>query len=222
MAEERKVENHETHLATRVLPLMLSLARLFIQTLEDMLRVCVIDFKGNWDDHLPLIEFAYINSYHSSMGMALFEALYGKRCRSPIGWLVVGEVSLIWSELISEAIEKVQIIRQRLRTTQSRQKSYAIVGRKDLEIDVHDLDYLKISPMKVVKRFGKKRKLSSRFVGPYKILRCVGKRDEGIIPSPTEKPDVSALPSTSSGPATSTPLVPNMASLTLKGSHISP
>ncbi|KAH0739400.1 hypothetical protein KY290_038105 [Solanum tuberosum] len=66
-----------------------------IQTLEDMLRACVIDFKGNWDDHLPLIEFAYNNIYHLSIYMAPFEALYGRRCRSPIGWFEVGEVALI-------------------------------------------------------------------------------------------------------------------------------
>ncbi|WMV24150.1 hypothetical protein MTR67_017535, partial [Solanum verrucosum] len=57
-----------------------------IQTLEDMLRACVNDFKGSWDDHLPLIEFAYNNSYHSKIQMAPYEALYGRRCRSPVGW----------------------------------------------------------------------------------------------------------------------------------------
>ena len=62
-----------------------------IQTLEDMLRACVIDFKGNWDNHLPLIEFSYNNSYHSSIGMASFDTLNGKRCRSPIRWFDVGE-----------------------------------------------------------------------------------------------------------------------------------
>ncbi|WMV29677.1 hypothetical protein MTR67_023062 [Solanum verrucosum] len=78
-----------------------------IQTLEDMLRVCVIDFKGNWDDHLPLIEFAYNNRYYSSISMALFEALYGRMCRSLVGWFEVGEFSLIVPELVYEDIEKV-------------------------------------------------------------------------------------------------------------------
>ena len=64
-----------------------------IQTLEDMLRACVIDFKGSWDDHLPLIEFAYNNSYHSSIQMAPYEALYGRRYRSPVGWFEVGEAA---------------------------------------------------------------------------------------------------------------------------------
>ena len=66
-----------------------------IHTLEDMLRACVIDFKGTWDDHLPLIEFYYNNNYHSSIRMASFEALYGKRCRSPVGWFEVGESSIL-------------------------------------------------------------------------------------------------------------------------------
>ncbi|WMV08922.1 hypothetical protein MTR67_002307 [Solanum verrucosum] len=78
-----------------------------IKTLEDMLRACVIDFKGYWDDHLPLIGFDYNNSYHSSIGMAPFEALYGRMCRSPIGWFEVGAVALIESELVHEAIEEV-------------------------------------------------------------------------------------------------------------------
>ena len=142
-----------------------------IQTLEDMLRACVIDFKGSWDDHLPLIEFAYNNSYHSSIQMAPYEALYGRRCRSPVGWFEVGEAALIGPDSIHDAIEKVQLIRYRLKTAQSRQKSYADVRRKDLEFLIDDWIYLKVSPMKGVMRFGKKGKLSPRYVGPYKILK---------------------------------------------------
>ena len=66
-----------------------------IQILEDMLRSCIIDFKGNWDKHLPLVEFAYNNSFHSSIYMDPYEALYGRRCRSPIGWFEVGDFSLL-------------------------------------------------------------------------------------------------------------------------------
>ena len=78
-----------------------------IQTLEDMLRSYIIDFKGSWDDHLPLIEFAYNNSYHSSIQMAPYEALYGRKCRSPIGWFDVGETKLIGPDMISQAVSKV-------------------------------------------------------------------------------------------------------------------
>jgi len=145
-----------------------------IQTLEDMLRACVLDFKGNWDDHLALIEFAYNNSYHSSIKMAPYEALYGRRCRSPVGWFEVGETELYGPDLIHQAIEKVKVIQERLRTAQSRQKSYSDVRRRDLEFEVGDWVFLKISPMKGVMRFGKKGKLSPRYIGPYKILRRIG------------------------------------------------
>ncbi|WMV33708.1 hypothetical protein MTR67_027093 [Solanum verrucosum] len=99
--------------------------------------------------------------------MALLEADYGRRCRSPIVWFEVGEVAFIRIELFNEAIEKVRLIRVKLRTAQSRQKSYADVRRRDLEFDVLDWVYLKISPMKGVMTFGKKRKLSPRFESPY-------------------------------------------------------
>ncbi|WMV14317.1 hypothetical protein MTR67_007702 [Solanum verrucosum] len=109
-----------------------------IQTLEDMLRACVIDFKGNWDDHLPLIEFAYNNNYHSSIQMAPYEALYGRRCRSPIGWFEVGEAGLIGPYLVHQAIEKVKVIQERLKTAQSRQKSYTDARRRALEFKIDD------------------------------------------------------------------------------------
>ncbi|XP_060170798.1 uncharacterized protein LOC132601749, partial [Lycium barbarum] len=146
-----------------------------IQTLEDMLRACVLDFKSNWDDHLPLIEFSYNNSYHASIGMAPFEALYGRRCRSPIGWFELGEAELLGPDLVHQAMEKVKLIQERLKTAQSRQKSYTDVRRRDLEFSVDDWVFLKVSPMKGVMRFGKKGKLSPRYIGPYRILRkCVG------------------------------------------------
>ena len=146
-----------------------------IQTLEDMLRACVLDFKGNWDDHMPLIEFAYNNSYHSSIGMAPFEGLYGRPCRSPIGWFEVGETQILGPNLVHQAIEKVMFIQQHLKTAQSRQKSYADVRRRDLEFQVNDWVFLKVSPMKGVMRFGRKGKLSPRYVGPYKVIRRVGR-----------------------------------------------
>ncbi|WMV24090.1 hypothetical protein MTR67_017475 [Solanum verrucosum] len=109
-----------------------------IQNMEEMLRACVIDFKDNWDDQLPLIEFAYNNCYHSSIGMDPFEALYGRRCKSLIGWFEVGEVALIGFELVHEAMEKVRLIRERLRPSHSRQESYADVRRRDFEFNVDD------------------------------------------------------------------------------------
>ncbi|KAF3661735.1 putative UDP-glycosyltransferase 85A1-like [Capsicum annuum] len=90
------------------------------QTLEDMLRACAIDFKGSWDDHLPLIEFAYNKNYHSSIWMAPFEALYGRRCRSPISLFKVSEALVIEPDLVFDPLEKVQLIRERLWAAQSR------------------------------------------------------------------------------------------------------
>ena len=121
-----------------------------IQSVEDMLRNSVIDFKSNWDNHLPLIEISCNNSYHLSISMAPFEALYGKRGRSPVFLFEVGEFSLLGPEIIYEALEKAWIIRHRLKTAYTRQKSYADNRRRDLEFKVGDTVYLKISPMKWV------------------------------------------------------------------------
>ncbi|XP_070011104.1 uncharacterized protein [Nicotiana sylvestris] len=145
-----------------------------IQTLEDMMRAYVIDFGGNWDDRLPLIEFAYNNSYQASIGMAPYKALYGQRCRSPVGWFEPAEVPLIGPEFVCEALEKVQLIRERLKAAQSCQKSYSDKRHRELEFMVGDKVFLKVSPMKRVMRFGKKGKLSPRFIGPYKILEKKG------------------------------------------------
>jgi hypothetical protein len=96
-----------------------------IQILEDMLRACVLDFKGSWIDHLTLVEFAYNNSYQASIEMAPYEALYGRRCRSPICWDEVGERKILGPEIVLKTCEKIELIRERLRVAQSRQKSYA-------------------------------------------------------------------------------------------------
>ena len=131
-----------------------------IQILEDMLRACVLDFGGSWNKYLPLIEFSYNNSYQSTIEMAPYELLYGRRCRSPLHWDEVGERQLLGPEAVRQAQEAVTLIRQRMLAAQSRQKSYADTKRRDVEFQVGDQVFLKISPMKVVKRFGKKGKLS--------------------------------------------------------------
>ena len=141
-----------------------------IQTFEDMLRACVLDLGGIWDSHLPLIEFAYNNSYHSNIGMAPFESLYGRICRSPICWDEVGERKLIGPEIMQITIDKIQLIRERLKATQSRQKSHADKKWRDIEFDVGDHVFIKVSPLKGVMRFGKTNKLSPRFFGPFEIL----------------------------------------------------
>ena len=87
-----------------------------IQTLEDMLRACVMEFKGSWDQHLSLMEFAYNNSYHASLGMAPYEALYGRKCRTPICWDEAGERKLLGPEIVQMTTDKVEMIRSRLKT----------------------------------------------------------------------------------------------------------
>ncbi|KAL0551923.1 hypothetical protein IC582_011016 [Cucumis melo] len=144
------------------------------QVLEDMLRACALEFPGSWDSHLHLMEFAYNNSYQATIGMAPFEALYGKCCRSPVCWGEVGEQRLMGPELVQSTNEAIQKIRSRMHTAQCRQKSYADVRRKDLEFEVGDKVFLKVAPMRGVVRFERRGKLSPRFVGPFEILERIG------------------------------------------------
>nr|GEY58797.1 putative reverse transcriptase domain-containing protein [Tanacetum cinerariifolium] len=101
-----------------------------------MLRACVLDFGGSWDVHLPLVEFLYNNSYHSSVRCALFEALYGRKCRLPIMWAEVGEGQLIGHKLVQDTTEKISQIKDRLKAARDRQKSYSNKRRKPLEFGV--------------------------------------------------------------------------------------
>ncbi|KAL0540156.1 hypothetical protein IC582_024386 [Cucumis melo] len=145
-----------------------------IQTLEDMLRACVLQLKGSWDTHLPLMEFAYNNNYQSSIGMAPYEALYGRPCRTPVCWNEVGERKLVGPELVQITTNNIKLIRENLRKAQDRQKSYADKRRRNLELQVGDQVFLKLSPWRGVIRFGRKGKLSPRYIGPYQITERVG------------------------------------------------
>ena len=136
-----------------------------IQTLEDMLRACVLEFKGSWDRHLPLVEFSNNNSYQSSIEMTPYEALYGRKCRTPLCWDEVGERKLLGLEIIQVTTDNVKVIRDRLKIAQDRHKSYVDNRRRDIEFHVRDQVFLRISPWKGVLRFGKKGKLSSRYMG---------------------------------------------------------
>ncbi|KAI3695057.1 hypothetical protein L1987_78045 [Smallanthus sonchifolius] len=145
-----------------------------IQTLEDMLRACVIDFGNTWESHLPLVEFSYNNSYHTSIKAAQFEALYGWKCRSPICWAEVGDSKLRGPELVLETSEKIVQIRNCMVAARDRQNSYADKRRKPLKFQVGDMVLLKVSPWKGVIRFGKRGKLNPRYVGPFKIAKRIG------------------------------------------------
>nr|GEV93347.1 putative reverse transcriptase domain-containing protein [Tanacetum cinerariifolium] len=124
-----------------------------IQTLEDMLRACVMDFGDSWDTHLSLVEFSYNNSYHTSIKCASFKALYGRKCRSLVIWTEVGESQLIGPEIVQEMTAKIIQIKERLKTARSHQKSYADKRRKPLEFKVGDRVLLKVSLWKGVVRF---------------------------------------------------------------------
>ncbi|GJS16837.1 putative reverse transcriptase domain-containing protein [Tanacetum coccineum] len=127
-----------------------------IQTLEDMLRACVIDFGKGWVNYLPLVKYSYNNSYHASIKIAPFEALYGRKCRSPVCWAEVGE------------------IKHRIQAARDHQKSYADLKCKPMEFQIGDKVMLKVSPWKGVVRFGKRGKLNPRYVGPFKVIKRLG------------------------------------------------
>nr|CAD40075.1 OSJNBa0085C10.28 [Oryza sativa Japonica Group] len=140
------------------------------QILEDMLRACALDFGGSWDKNLPYAEFSYNNSYQASLQMAPYEALYGRKCRTPLLWDQTGERQVFGTDILREAEEKVKVIQERLRVAQSRHKSYADNRRRDLSFEEGDYVYLRVTPLQGVHRFHTKGKLAPRFVGPYKIV----------------------------------------------------
>jgi hypothetical protein len=146
-----------------------------IQSLEDLLRACILEQGGSWDTHLPLVEFTYNNSYHSSIGMAPFEALYGRRCRTPLCWHESGESVVLGPEIVRETTKTVKMIRDKMKISQSRQKSYHDKRRKDLEFQEGDHVFLRVTPTTGVGRALKAKKLTPRFIGPYQITSRVGK-----------------------------------------------
>ncbi|WVZ97377.1 hypothetical protein U9M48_042919 [Paspalum notatum var. saurae] len=126
-----------------------------------MLRACAIQYGTSWDKSLPYAEFSYNNSYQASLKKSPFEALYGRRCRTPLFWNQTGE-------------KQIKMVRENLRVAQSRQKSYADVRRRDLTFKVDDFVYLKVSPMRGIRRFNMKGKLAPRYIGPFKIVERKG------------------------------------------------
>ncbi|KAK6140499.1 hypothetical protein DH2020_025780 [Rehmannia glutinosa] len=132
------------------------------------------DFQGSWDSYLPLAEFTYNNSYHATIGMAPYEALYGRKCRSPLHW----EIDDQWTpkeKRKSPSIPKVDLVQEAMEKVKSRQKSYADKRRKDLEFEAGDEVFLRLSPQKGLINPKKGGKLSPGYVGPYKILQRIGK-----------------------------------------------
>ena len=162
------------HLSTAFHPQTDGQSERVIQVLEDMLRACIVDFGKNWEKSLPLVEFAYNNSYQASIQMAPFEALYGRRCGTPLCWSELGESKVLGPQLLRETEEQVKIIHARLKQAFDRQKSYADLKRRDVQHSVGDKVFLKVSPWKKIFRFGKRGKLIPRFIGPFEVIERIG------------------------------------------------
>nr|GEY25180.1 putative nucleotidyltransferase, ribonuclease H [Tanacetum cinerariifolium] len=139
-----------------------------------MLRSCALEWTGNWDDYICLVEFAYNNSWHASIKCAPFEMLYGRKCRAPICWDQVGERVIEGPEMIEVTNAKVDVAKEKLKEARTRQKNYADKHYRSLEFQTGDHVFLKVSPARRVRRFGIKGKLSPRFIGPFEILDRVG------------------------------------------------
>ncbi|KAK7318897.1 hypothetical protein RJT34_03604 [Clitoria ternatea] len=139
-----------------------------------MLRACVLEQGGSWERYLRLVEFTYNNSYHSSIGMAPYEALYGRRCHTPLCWNKNGDAIHLGPELIREMNEQVVLIREKIKIAQDRQKSYYDNRHRPLEFQAGDWVFLKVSPTKGVGRILKSHKLNPRYIGPYQILKRIG------------------------------------------------
>jgi hypothetical protein len=144
------------------------------QILEDMLRACVMEYQGSWDKNLPWAEFSHNNNYQESLKMALFEVLYGRRCPTPLNWIEPGEKVIFGPDIVEEAEMKVHRIQKNLKAARSRQETYANMRRRPLTFEVGNEVYLRVSPMKGVKRFGVKGKLAPRYIRPFSILEKCG------------------------------------------------
>src|SRR3954464_14193239 len=129
-----------------------------------MLRACALDYGTSWDESMPYAEFSYNTSYQASIEMAPFEFLYGRKCTTPLLWSGVGERNVFGPELIKEAEEKVKLVKDRLKIAQSRQKSDADPKHREFTYHIGDRAYLRVSPLRGVKRFGVKGKLAPRYV----------------------------------------------------------
>jgi hypothetical protein len=142
--------------------------------LEDLLRACALQYGRSWDKSLSYTEFSYNNSYQESLKMTPFKMLYGRRCQTPLFWNETGERKVFGSDILQEAEKQVRMVRENLRVTQSRQKSYADHRRRELSFEVGDFVYLKVSPLRVLRHFKVRGKLAPRFIGPFKILEKRG------------------------------------------------
>jgi hypothetical protein len=144
------------------------------QILEDMLRGCALQYGRSWDKSRSYAEFSYNNSYQESLKMAPFEMMYGRRCRTLLFWSEARERKVFGPDILQEAEKQVRMVKENLRVAQSRQKSYADRRRREFSFEVGDFVYLKVSPMRDLRHFKVRGKLTPRFIGPFKILEKRG------------------------------------------------
>ena len=123
---------------------------------------------------MDLMVSSYHNSYHASIGMAPFEALYGRKCRSPICWDDSSEAVMLGPQFVQDMIDDIKKIRGKMQAAQDRQKSYADLDRRDVEFAVGDKVLLRVSAIRGVMRFGKRGKLSPKYIGPFEIIARIG------------------------------------------------
>jgi hypothetical protein len=140
-----------------------------------MLRACALQDTLGWDKRLPYAEFSYNNSYQASLKMSPFQALYRRNCRTPLHWDQPGTRQVFGPDIVLEVEENIRMVRENLKIAQSRQRSYADTRRRDLSFKVGDYVYLKVSPIRGIKRFGVKGNLAPRYIGPYQIQARRGK-----------------------------------------------
>ncbi|KAA3470742.1 DNA/RNA polymerases superfamily protein [Gossypium australe] len=153
----------ELHFSTAIHPQTDGQSERIIQILEDMLKCYILEFNGMCEQYLPLIEFSYNNSFQSSIKMAPYEDLYGHKCRTPLYWTELSDYKILGVDLIKDTEQKVKVILNILKAASYHQKSYVDFKRKDIEFEISDKVFLKVSPWKKVLRFERKGKLSPRY-----------------------------------------------------------
>jgi len=132
-----------------------------------MFRTCVLTYEKDWEKNLSFTKFSYNNSYQAILKMSPFEALYGRKCQTPLMWSEVGERSLFGPDMIKEAEEQVAKVQENLKVAQSRQKSYVDTRRRPLELQPKDFVCLKVSPIRGTRRFQVRGKFAPQYIGPY-------------------------------------------------------
>jgi hypothetical protein len=134
-----------------------------------MLRGCALKDKSGWDKMVPYTEFSYNNSYQTGLKMSSFHVLYGRNCRTPLHWDQPDERQVFGPDILLEAEENIRMVRENLKTAQSRQRSYDDAQRSELSFQVGNYVYLNVTPIRGIKRFEVKGKLAPRHIGPYQI-----------------------------------------------------